>query len=466
MKKNILKISLFICTIFLIFADQIEENKKRIQQIDSQVNQNNQKINKNKTEISKAKNTENIISAQVKKLDKDIARLQAEYNEAERKYTEILKQIGVNNENIRKNISEINRDTEIINVNKEDLYKKIKTWDKIRRNRDMAAIVGTSNSAEKVKMTHDLKILLNKQTDYIQGVEDSKKGVESKKQREESVRARNQEEASKVKAARAELESKNRQLNAAKKEKNVLIAQLRGKQKVLNTENKKIESNNSQLISEKRRLNAQIQAIIQRAIRERELAMQRAAEEKRKQEEAERIRRDAEAQRKANSERQNNDLAGKKSTPSKNTVTASNKTTTRTTTTTKTPAVQVPKGTGNLMMPINGSIVVGYGQEKVAGLKSNGIEIRGSAGQAVKAADSGIVIYAGSLNNLGGVVIIDHGGLVTVYGNLAGVSVSKGSKVNKGQTVGTLGRDQTTHQPNLYFETRRGVNIVNPMSYL
>lgn len=118
------------------------------------------------------------------------------------------------------------------------------------------------------------------------------------------------------------------------------------------------------------------------------------------------------------------------------------------------------------MMPINGSIVVGYGQEKVAGLKSNGIEIRGSAGQAVKAADSGIVIYAGSLNNLGGVVIIDHGGLVTVYGNLAGVSVSKGSKVNKGQTVGTLGRDQTTHQPNLYFETRRGVNIVNPMSYL
>ena len=118
------------------------------------------------------------------------------------------------------------------------------------------------------------------------------------------------------------------------------------------------------------------------------------------------------------------------------------------------------------MMPIKGSIVVGYGQEKVAGLKSNGIEIRGSAGQAVKAADSGVVIYAGSLNNLGGVVIIDHGGLVTVYGNLAGVSVSKGTKVNKGQTIGSLGRDQTTHQPNLYFETRRGVNIVNPMGYL
>jgi len=464
MKKNILKVSLFICTIFLIFADQIEENKKRIQQIDNQVDQNNQKINKNKTEISKYKNTENATLTQVKKLDKDIARLQAEYNAAERKYTEILRQIGVNNENIRKNISEINRDTEIINVNKEDLYKKIKTWDKIRRNRDMAAAGGASHSAQQTKMTHDLKILLNKQTDYIQGVEDSKKGVESKKQREEGIKARNQAEASKVNAARAELESKNRQLNAAKKEKNVLIAQLRGKQKVLNTENRKIQTNNNQLISEKKRLNAQIQAIIQRAIRERELAMQRAAEEKRKQEEAERIRRDAEAQKKANSERQNDDLAGQKTTPPK--TTASNKTNTGSTSTSKTPAVQVPKGTGNLMMPIKGSIVVGYGQEKVAGLKSNGIEIRGSAGQAVKAADSGVVIYAGSLNNLGGVVIIDHGGLVTVYGNLAGVSVSKGTKVNKGQTIGSLGRDQTTHQPNLYFETRRGVNIVNPMGYL
>ena len=42
MKKNILKVSLFICTIFLIFADQIEENKKRIQQIDNQIDQNNQ----------------------------------------------------------------------------------------------------------------------------------------------------------------------------------------------------------------------------------------------------------------------------------------------------------------------------------------------------------------------------------------------------------------------------------------
>ena len=206
--------------------------------------------------------------------------------------------------------------------------------------------------------------------------------------------------------------------------------------------------------------------------------MERAAEEKRKQEEAERVRREAEAQRKLAEERKStNELSGAKTVPlnttstTRSTSTSSNTTrstssTPATTSATKTPAVQTPRGTGKLSMPINGSVVVSYGQQKVEGLKSNGIEIRGSLGQAVRAADTGKVIYSGALNGLGSVVIIDHGSLVTVYGNLSGVSVSKGANVNKGQTIGTLGRDQISRQPNLYFETRRGVNVVNPMGYL
>lgn len=478
MKKTILKFSLFACTILLIFADQIEDNKKRIQQIDNQVNKNNQAINKNKSEINIAKKSETATAAQVKQLDTNITKLQNEYNEAERKYREILAKIGINNENINKDIAEINKNTQIINVNKNDLNNKIRTWDKIRRNRETNAQMGVSSSVNQVKMRHDLKILFNKQKDYIQGVENVKKGVEKEKSREEGIRALNQAQAASVNTAKANLESKSRELNAAKKEKNKLIAQLRGKQATLNTENKKIEKTNSQLVAEKRKLNAQIQAIIQRAIRERELAMERAAEEKRKQEEAERVRREAEAQRKLAEERKStNELSGAKTVPSnttsttRSTSTSSNTTrstssTPATTSATKTPAVQTPRGTGKLSMPINGSVVVSYGQQKVEGLKSNGIEIRGSLGQAVRAADTGKVIYSGALNGLGSVVIIDHGLLVTVYGNLSGVSVSKGANVNKGQTIGTLGRDQISRQPNLYFETRRGVNVVNPMGYL
>ena len=70
MKKTILKFSLFACTILLIFADQIEDNKKRIQQIDNQVNKNNQAINKNKSEINIAKKVgTNLIGLSKKEID-------------------------------------------------------------------------------------------------------------------------------------------------------------------------------------------------------------------------------------------------------------------------------------------------------------------------------------------------------------------------------------------------------------
>ena len=471
MKKKILSLTLFISSMVLIFADQIDDNKNKIKQIDSQINKNSQKINQNKGEINKAKTNENITLSQVKDIDKNIKVLQAEYDAAEKKYIDILKAIGQNDEQIRKSITEINRQSEIITITKSDLYKKIKIWDKIRRSKQIVDMFSGSNIVEQSRRQHDLKILLARETAYIQVVEKEKQGVEGQKSQVENVKAGNQAEAAKVESARSALESKNKELNAAKQAKNVMIAQLRTMQKTLITENKKIEKTNSQLISEKKRLEAQIQAIIARAIKEREIAMQKAEEEKRRRAEEERLKKEQEVA-KAQGERDNTDLAGKKPTGTTSTPTTKPPTQPKTTTSTsasttsKAPVYEAPKGTGSLIMPMNGSIVVAFGQEKVAGLKSNGIEIRGSLGQSVKAADSGTVIYAGALNNLGSVIIIDHGNLVTVYGNLAGVSVSKGTKVSKGQSIGTLGRDSISKEPNLYFETRKGVNIVNPMSYL
>ena len=471
MKKKILSLTLFISSMVLIFADQIDDNKNKIKQIDSQINKNSQKINQNKGEINKAKTNENVTLSQVKDIDKNIKVLQAEDDAAEKKYIDILKAIGQNDEQIRKSITEINRQSEIITITKSDLYKKIKIWDKIRRSKQIVDMFSGSNIVEQSRRQHDLKILLARETAYIQVVEKEKQGVEGQKSQVENVKAGNQAEAAKVESARSALESKNKELNAAKQAKNVMIAQLRTMQKTLITENKKIEKTNSQLISEKKRLEAQIQAIIARAIKEREIAMQKAEEEKRRRAEEERLKKEQEAA-KAQGERDNTDLAGKKPTGTTSTPTTKPPTQPKTTTSTsasttsKAPVYEAPKGTGSLIMPMNGSIVVAFGQEKVAGLKSNGIEIRGSLGQSVKAADSGTVIYAGALNNLGSVIIIDHGNLVTVYGNLAGVSVSKGTKVSKGQSIGTLGRDSISKEPNLYFETRKGVNIVNPMSYL
>ncbi len=455
MRKKTKVAFIFILVFSIIYTDQKDKNNDRIKQINTQINQNNQKINKNSGEINKAKKDENVTTSQLKNIEAEIKKLQAEYDDAQKKYTDVLREIGKNDDEIKRDINEINKNSEIINVNKEDLAKKIIIWDRVRRRKETLGLFSDSGVVVQDKRNHDLKIFLNKQKQYIQVVEKTKESVESDKKQVESLKSQNQAQASRIMSARNELESKNKQLNAAKQEKNRIIASLRTKQNKLSSENKNIQQSNSKLVSERRKLEAEIQAIIAREIRAQQIAAQKAEEERIRLAEAERIRREAEKGG-ASGERNNSNLSGEKPT----TTTASN--------TGKTPATTTyspPKGTGSLMMPMSGRIVTNYGQEKIQGLTSKGIEIRGSVGQAVKAADSGNVIYSGSLNNLGNVVIIDHGNLITVYGNLSGVSVSKGQKVTKGQSIGTLGRD-INREANLYFETRKGVNTVNPMNYL
>ena len=462
MRKNTRTAFIFILVFSIIYTDQKDKNNARIKQIENQIKQNNQKINKNSGEINKAKKDENVTVDQLRRLEADIKKLQAEYDAAQQTYTNILREIGKNDEEIRKDIGEINRNSEIINVNKEDLAKKLILWNKVRKRKETLGLFSDSNIVVQDKRKHDLKIFLAKQKQYIQAVEKTKEGVEGEKKAVEGIKSQNQAQASRVLAARESLERKNKELNAAKQEKNRIIAILRTKQKNLNSENKGIQKSNSTLVSEKKKLEAQIQAIIAREIRERELAAKRAEEARQKKAEEDRIRREEE-RRTAEGERNNSTPSGEKNTGG--TKTTSNTTTTPPKTTTPPPTYNPPQGTGSLVMPMSGSVVTNFGQEKIAGIRSNGIEIRGSVGQTVKAADSGNVIYSGSLNNLGNVVIIDHGNLITVYGNLSGVSVSKGQKVSKGQSIGTLGRD-INREANLYFETRKGVNPVNPMNYL
>lgn len=405
-KLNAIFLILIAC---ISFADsQIDKNQKRIEQIDKEVSQNNSKIKTNQNKITDAKKSQASIQKEINTLNANITKLQKEYNTLEQKYISILKAIGKNDAQINDAVKEIKDSNERITTTKIEYGNRIKSIDIFRRASEISQ--ETKNvSAKKSKMAHDAKIILDLQVENIKNMEEYKKGVEIQKERVEDTKKKNQSEADKVKKAKNELESKKKELNTAKHKKDLAVAELKKLQNTLNKENKTIESKNKTLISEKTKLEAQIKAIIAAA---------------------------QAAQKKAESEK------------------------------TDTTVVSTVKGTGVLSMPIKGQVVVGYKQEKVPGLKSNGIEIKGTLGQAVSAADTGTVIFAGSLSNLGGVVIIDHKGIITVYGNLASVRVSKGAVVKKGQTIGTLGRDSTTKQPTLYFETRKGVNVVNPLSYL
>ena len=63
-------------------------------------------------------------------------------------------------------------------------------------------------------------------------------------------------------------------------------------------------------------------------------------------------------------------------------------------------------------------------------------------------------------------VIIRHGQYLTVYAHLDQTQVSKGQKVQTGQTIGRLHVRQEDGQSYLQFQLWKGTAKVNPMPWL
>lgn len=117
--------------------------------------------------------------------------------------------------------------------------------------------------------------------------------------------------------------------------------------------------------------------------------------------------------------------------------------------------------------PVRGTILSHYGA-KSGGLFNDGINIGASRGTAVKAAENGVVAYAGNeVKGMGNLVIIQHsGGWMTVYAHMDSMSVRRGARVSVGQKIGTVGATGKVGRPQLHFEIRKGTKAYNPASYL
>lgn len=119
-------------------------------------------------------------------------------------------------------------------------------------------------------------------------------------------------------------------------------------------------------------------------------------------------------------------------------------------------------GSGRLSWPVNGSIT-----QYFKGRSHTGIDIAGSTGSPIRAADSGIVTFAGYQGGYGKFVIINHGnGLVTRYAHCSSLNVSAGASVAAGQTIATRGSTGHSTGPHLHFEVISGGSFMNPLSYL
>ncbi len=93
-----------------------------------------------------------------------------------------------------------------------------------------------------------------------------------------------------------------------------------------------------------------------------------------------------------------------------------------------------------------------------------GIDIAGSAGDGIFAADAGVVVFAGWANGGYGImVMIDHGnGYQTLYAHLSSVSAYCGQSVYSGTYIGAMGSTGNSTGPHLHFEVRYMGGFINP----
>lgn len=119
------------------------------------------------------------------------------------------------------------------------------------------------------------------------------------------------------------------------------------------------------------------------------------------------------------------------------------------------------------MWPVNGKVVSNFGVVG-KGRKNDGINIKAALGTNVKAADKGIVAYAGNeLKGFGNLVLIKHAdGYITAYAHNDKLYVKKGQKVLRGEKIATVGSTGSVNTPQLHFEVRAGKKAVNPRQYL
>lgn len=99
---------------------------------------------------------------------------------------------------------------------------------------------------------------------------------------------------------------------------------------------------------------------------------------------------------------------------------------------------------------------------------NDGINIAVPEGTSVKAAESGVVAYAGSeLKGYGNLILIRHpNGFVTAYANNSDIEVKRGETVKRGQTIAKSGQSGNVASPQLHFELRKGSTPVDPTQYL
>ncbi len=126
---------------------------------------------------------------------------------------------------------------------------------------------------------------------------------------------------------------------------------------------------------------------------------------------------------------------------------------------------------GKLNWPVEGTIVYRFGRDTLPSggiIRWNGVGIAAAVGTPVRAVEAGKVRLVGQFGTYGLTIVLEHGnGYYSVYSHLQSAAVKLGATITKGQTIGSVGGENSDYGPHLHFEIR-GENQValDPTTWL
>jgi murein DD-endopeptidase MepM/ murein hydrolase activator NlpD len=137
---------------------------------------------------------------------------------------------------------------------------------------------------------------------------------------------------------------------------------------------------------------------------------------------------------------------------------------------TRVPTASGARATGaasGFAWPLAGEVIDGFGP-KSGGRRNDGVNIAARAGDPVRAAADGLVIYAGDdLAGYGALILVKHeGGWISAYAHNRALLVREEQTVTRGQPIAEAGASGGVDRPQLHFELRRDGGPVDPLTVL
>ncbi len=135
-------------------------------------------------------------------------------------------------------------------------------------------------------------------------------------------------------------------------------------------------------------------------------------------------------------------------------------------------ATEFQNNKGRLIWPVEkGKVITPYGKRQHPQFPNvtqdhNGVEIITESNATARAVFNGEVLQVQQLKGANKAVYIRHGNYITIYNNLASVSVKKGDKVTTKQPIGKVFTHPTTGKAILKFFVYKDTQKMNPADWV